>query len=452
MLPSYSISHTVIVKQFLFIVGFNELAMGLGNGWLAPTLKKLQDTTEEIPLTIEQCSWIGSLHEFGRFFGPLFLAVILDKVGRKVLLIICAIIFFLMWLVLLYTKSVAILYVTRFVFGIGIGICDVTSSIYLGENCSPKYRGIFSSITVISFYVGMLLEFLLATYLSYKTVIIINLIVALIGLLSSFLLKETPHFSMLRENFEDAGITLQWLKGSVLWNDVHDEFEKIKQNVAEEKCKSSFYELYSTPANYKSIIIGFVLNLLVMSTGYATIIAFASLIFPSSASLTPYGFTIFYGIDQLIAVCVSIFVIERFDRRVLILFSFSMFAIAHACTAGLYYFHDGVSPQAYPWLIFSTVTAYGSIYTFVYPVIHIIRGELFPQSVRAIGSCLAIMSHAGMGFLSAKTFLMVNVYLGIYTNFIIFSIVSIVGFVYTYFFLPETRGKSLLDIQKSFAK
>ncbi|XP_065216379.1 facilitated trehalose transporter Tret1-like [Planococcus citri] len=434
-------------------VGFNELAMGLGNGWLAPTLKKLQDTTDEIPLTIEQCSWIGSLHEFGRFFGPLFLALILDKLGRKILLIFCAFVFFAMWLVLLYTKSVTVLYVTRFIFGIGIGICDVTSSIYLGENCSPKYRGIFSSITVISFYVGMLLEFYLATYLSYETVIIINLIVALVGLLSSFFLKETPHFLMLRENFVDAGITLQWLKGSILWNDVHDEFEQIKHNVAEEKSKSSFHELYSTPANYKSITIGFVLNLLIMSTGYATIIAFASLIFPPSTLLSPYGFTIFYGIDQLIAVCVSIFVIERFDRRVLILFAFSMFAIIHACTASLYYFHDAISSsELYPWLIFSTVTAYGSIYTFAYPVIHIIRGELFPQSVRVVGSCLAIMAHSGMGFLSAKTFLMVDTYLGIYTNFIIFSGVSIVGFIYTYFFLPETRGKTLLDIQKLFVK
>lgn len=438
---------------FYFSVSFNEFTIGMGNGWLAPILKKLQHPSSEIPLSTEQCSWIGSLHEFGRFFGPLLSALLLDRIGRKLSLALCAVIYFFAWLILLFTQSVALIYAARFIFGIGIGICDVTSSIYMGENCTPKYRGIFSSISIIFFYVGMLLEFVLATYVSYRTINSINLGVAFLGILSTFLLKETPQYLIMKENYEDAGITLQWLKGTSLWNDVHNEFEQIKHNVAEEKSKKSIRELFSTRANYKSVTIGFVLNLLAMATGYATVIAYSSLIFIPSTALTSNGYTIFYGINQLIAVVLSVFVIERFNRRLLVLMSFSVFAILHACTAALYFYADGiVSSRWYPWMVFLTVTAYGSIYTLVYPVIHIIRGELFPQSVKAIGSCLAIMAHSATGFVTAKMFLVVASAYGVYVNFLIFSGVSVVAFIYTYFVLPETRGKTLIDIHKSFQK
>lgn len=299
----------------------------------------------------------------------------------------------------------------------------------------------------------MLMEFILSAHLSYKSVIIINLILSFLGLVSTYFLEETPHFFIIREKFEDAGITLKWLKGTPLWNDVQDEFQTIKNNVAEEKSKKSIQQLLSAPANYKSLIIGFMLNMLAMSTGYAAIVAFSSLIFVPSASLTSNAFTIIYGINQLIAVCISVFVIERFNRRNLVLISFSAFAIIHTVIAALYYYSDGISSsQFYPWLVFLSVSIYGSIFTFVYPVIYIIRGELFPQSVKAIGNCIAVMAHSATSFISAKMFLVIAFHYGLYVNFLLFSIISILAFVYTYFFLPETRGKTLIDIQKLFEK
>ncbi|XP_065220911.1 facilitated trehalose transporter Tret1-like [Planococcus citri] len=451
-----------VLHQTLAVIPvcLDEFTMGIGYGWLAPTLRQLEHNSTSVTseshffLTKDECSWIASLHSFGRAIGPILSAFLVDIIGRKFILIVHAVVAFLMWPFLL-NRSVYIIYLVRIIFGIALGMYEVANTVYIGENCSPKLRGILGSITAACFYAGVFVEFILTSYLSYDTVIIINTVIGALCLASILLLKEPAQFLLMKDREDEALKTLMWLKGTNDMAHVKPEFERIKQNVYVEKLKKfSPRTIFLSKANYKSITIVLIIYLITASTGYEAITAFASMAFSSSEMLTQDDFTILFGLLSLVAVCISSCIIERIDRRSFILISFSFCTLVLLCTTVLFYLHDNNVTEIanFSWLIFFTITSYATIYGAAYPAIYIIRSELFPLSVKAIGGCLSIIGNSVVGFVISNIFLVVAKDYGMYVNFLIFTIFSLITVIYIYFVLPETRGKTLIEIQELLEK
>ena len=205
----------------------------------------LEDPNSEVLATEEECSWMASLIQLGRAFGPVFTLLLLDILGRKYMLQIASGVFFIIWWAILFTRSIAILCATFFVFGLGIGICNSASAVYIGENSSPSLRGIFCSFAATSFYLGVLVQYVIAEYLSYHSLAVANLIMAFICLVSTLLFIESPQFLMLKDRFNKAEKNMMWLKGTKCKDDIVSEFEIIKTNVASEKLKKDSYKNYS---------------------------------------------------------------------------------------------------------------------------------------------------------------------------------------------------------------
>lgn len=208
--------------------------MGYGYGWTAPTLRKLEDANAEFSLNNEQCSWIGSLHELGRIFGPFLALFLVDRVGRQIALVICTVTVFAIWPVILLTRSVAVLYAVRFVFGVAIGINDVCSSIYVCENCNANLRSIMGSISIASFYAGELAEFAIATFLPYQTVAIVNTILTFLALSCILANTETVQYLIMKGNLKKAEKNFNWLRGRA---QTDGEFEKLKIFVEHENAE-----------------------------------------------------------------------------------------------------------------------------------------------------------------------------------------------------------------------
>lgn len=421
--------------------------MGYGYGWVAPTLRKQQDVNAEFALDNDQCSWIGSLHELGRIFGPFLALFLVDTVGRQKVLVFCTLTFFAIWPVIIFTRSVAVLYAIRFIFGVAIGINDVCSSIYVCENCNANLRGILGSISIASFYVGELAEFAIATFLPYQTVAIVNTILTFLALSSILVNTETAQYLIMKKNLEKAEKNFNWLRGK---EENDGEFQKLKLFVEDENAeKISFKDLFVNRIYYKPILLILVLCILMMMTGFSAVTSFVSIAFAESEMLTPNQFTTLFGFCQLVTVCLSPFFIEKFNRRTILLTSFGAIAVIHAVTAAFYYvISRGFAVPYSSWFIFGTITVYAMVFSFgLHPIFYTVRGEMFPQNIKVIGGCIGVVGHSLMGFFSAKLFLMVADTFGIYVNFLIFGFCGAAAVLIVYRWIPETRGKTLAEIQ-----
>jgi hypothetical protein len=242
-----------------------------------------------------------------------------------------------------------------------------------------------------------------------------------------------------------------WLQGGGKHYSAFNEIEKIKQNVLEEKAKKkSLSALLSAKGNLKSVLIVMGLYLLSTTTGVSAMTAYASMMFPPSDHLTSNEYTILYGAAKLVAVIVSLFVIEKFNRRSLLIVSFLICSFCNGSAYVLYYFDErNHQITFFPWLIFGAITLYSSIFAFVYPALYVIRGELLPFSVKTVGGSVAVIVQSSTSFAISKTFFPIEQYFGKETNFLIYFVMSLVTTIYIYFVLPETRGKALVDMRKS---
>ncbi|KAM7249483.1 hypothetical protein ACFE04_025392 [Oxalis oulophora] len=384
--------------------------VGVEVGWLAPMLVKLKNDDTLKP-TDEDLSWIASLHDFARIFGTLFTAIFLDRIGRKILL------------------------------GISNGISDVVSSIYLAENCSPQIRGVISSLYPLFFYIGLIVECILATYLSYKITAVINTSMCFLALSSCFFLKETPYFLAMKGRDETAEQNLMWLRG----NDypasrIKEEMSKIQQHIQLEKAKkSSLVTLVTSPENYKSILIVVIFYILFMATGCTAIMAYASMILQSSIIFTANEYTIILNIFQLVSACISPFIMEKFNRRTMILYSVFLMGVSHMLTFAIFSSKSIIGSGFFPWLLFASISLYLIPYSMSYPAVFIIRSELIPTSVRAVGGSLTIVVHSLIASVVVRIFSPITMFYGIEFNFLIYLIACTMTFVYAFLFLPETR-------------
>lgn len=429
--------------------------MGIGCGWLAPAIKRLlQDSSGEISANSDEASWIASLYDFGKMLGSILTMTILDILGRSFMLRTGSALILLTWLVVIFTKSAPILVFARFAYGIAVGICDVVCAIYLGENCTPKIRGISCCLSVFSFFFAVLLAFVLGTYLPYTITSIVSAIISSVCLLSGILLVESPHFLTIRGKFDKAEGNLMWLRGSQNTEQVRQEYESIKVNVEFEKQKKSSYkELFAKSANLKSLILVLVISISQPATGSASIFSYISIMFPSNEFVTSNNFTVWFGTVQLISATVCVLVIEKVNRRSLALLSNFVFLLCHMGIAFFYYANDHSTMGKYnSWLIFILIGIYSLFQVATDSVFYLVRSELFPQSIKPIGCGLSIIAESVFDFVTVKAFLMIAETYGMYVNFVIYAIFSLLTFLFCYFALPETKGKSLIHIQHELEK
>lgn len=428
----------------MFVVYFCLLMSGINLGWLAPVLKKSENPDYGIFLTNDQKSWIAALQDPFKICGLIGGALFVDIFGRKKLLFISSIFNMSGWIAISLTKSITIMYISRLAFGVASGLEDLVSAIYICENGSPHYRGVFVTICGMCFSGGMITEIVLATYLSYYSVAIINVIIAFIQLLSFVLAKETPNFLIMNGQYEEAEKNYR----SLISNDKND-FMKLKENVLRVEESPHFTELFTKSPYYKSILTTITLTIIMFSSGYWSLIPFLSITFSSSSHLTSNEFTIIFSSIQFVSIVAASFLIERFKRRTILLLMFTGATTAHLCTSVLYYINLNISPVPnFPWLIFVTITSYSIMTTAgLFPILYVLRGELFPQKIKALGNCLAALVGSITVFLISLNFLKIVELLGYSFIFFLFSIICVIGFIFVYLFVPETKGKTLPQIQ-----
>lgn len=381
-------------------------------------------------------------------------ALLLDVVGRKALITGCALTYFFVWLGTASTSSVWIICWMRFLFGVACGTNNATNTIYLAEVSSPSLRAVFGTLILTLYYLGMLVEYAAATYLTYRVNAIVNTCLGFLTMLSVFFVVESAQFLLLKGEVEQAKRNFMWLKGVTDMKLVKEEFEQIQQNVQlEKRKKTSFRQMLTSPANYKSVLIVMFAYSLPDAAGYTAILTFSSIAFSSTATLTQNEFTILLGVAQFLVSWFPLLFVNRFGRRTLLISSYCAVTLIHVFAAALYYVDEHVQRiQYFPWIIFSTVALFVAITVLVYPAVFALRGELFPISVKAIGGCVVVFANSATNFVSTKVFLYVCAYYGMYANFISYAAISLVFVLLVYFCLPETRNKSLTEIQEELSK
>lgn len=419
---------------------------GTSFGWLSPTLQKYRNAGGDFSFTDDECSRMVAFQFFGVVFGCILLVLCVDRCGRNAMIYFSAILILLSWTCIAVTKIVILHLLTRFAFGISFGLVAALIPIYVAENSSPSVRGVFGSICLLFYYGGVLAGCILATYCAYETAAYIFMGISLINLSSTVLLREPAQYLLAKGRETEAEHRFFSLRGK---NDkTKEEFEDIKAKTAEEK--PQFFSFIIDSRFGKACTI----TSLSFLTGFPAMMSMVSLALRPTAQFSSNELSIFLYLLQAIGGLVSPLIIDRFRRRTLWISSSILILIVHCSTAFLYFSEEkNLLIPNYEWLLFASITAYSVLFaTLTYSLGMVARAELLPQKFRSVGSASTIIVNALISSLIGHSFLWIANSFGMKMNFIYFAISSLAMLLYIYFYLPETKGMTLTEIEKMLEK
>lgn len=352
--------------------------------------------------------------------------------------------------------SFEMLIIGRFVVGIFSGFCTGLVPMYIGELAPTAYRGALGTLNQLGIVVGILigqifgLDVILGSATLWPLLLGMTVIISVIQCALLPFCPESPRFLLImkKEN-EKAEIILQKLRGT---QDVASDLEEMKEEgrrMAEEK-PVSFIELFRSRQYRQPIIIAIVLQLSQQLSGINAIFYYSTNIFTEAKVPNPVYATIGAGVVNVVFTVVSLLVVERAGRRTLHLTGLGGMAVfALIMTIALRLKDDAIG-----WSYVSIVAIFGFVAIFEIgpgPIPWFIVAELFSQGPRPAAMAVSGCCNWTANFLVGMLFPYAAEGCGPYV-FLIFMVLLIIFFIYTFFKVPETKGRTFEEIAKIFQR
>lgn len=388
--------------------------------------------SSEFHLAPLQQGHVASVILLGAILGALASGYLADRFGRRTALIFSACIYFLTALGTFTAGSFYALIFLRFVTGLAVGLTSMLVPIYLAEIAPPAKRGAFVTCYQFSITVGTLIAYFvnLLADADWRMMFYLTAIPAGLQLISLFFFPESPQWLMGHGKVTEAAKVIDRIGGEL------SKPDKISQG-----------NLFSSRYLFL-IAIGLVLSAFQQFSGINAVVYFAPKIFSeagfSSSKDTLYA-TLLVGIVNVIATFLTIFFIDRYGRRKLLLVSQS------GVLATLLILILGFATENQ----FIDLISVGGVVLFVFlyslglgPIVWVLISEIFPLSVRAKALSLCTFVSWLSNYLVVLTFPQLLSSIGNAWTFSIYGILSLVALLFYVWNIPETKGKSLEELEK----
>lgn len=418
-------------------------------GWPSPALPILLSPDSPIPITQEEGSLVATIQEYGNIVGDILAVFIVDKIGRKNSILLSAPLFFVGWLLIAETQSLAILYIVRFSAGVTDGLIYTALPMYLGEISHPNIRGLLGSVLQVSFVFGLLVYDILGSLVSLKIATYVAATIPILQLVTFAFMPESPYYLIMKEKNKEAERSLMKLNNGKMDDTLNEIIESVKDD--KEKETAGILEIVKTKANRKALMITFGLRFFQQFTGISAINFYIQSIFvDADLGISASMVSIIYFLLQFVMCFAVTAIIDRTGRKPLLIFSLIGTGIADAVLAAYFFWSQG-DDHSDSWMKFIPVVAI-LCYVVIFnvglastPMVFI--SELFNTRVKAVAICAADIYFSLLIVLVSTYFQRTKDSFGIHVPFISFTLFCFLGAVFVYYLVPETKGMTLEQIQ-----
>ena len=397
----------------------------------------------------------------GCLIGAMVCGTLADRIGRKKLLIVSALVFFFSAIATGIANDFAVFLLARFFGGIGIGIASGLSPMYIAEVAPTKIRGKLVSLNQLTIVLGILaaqiINWLIADpipesygameiaqswngQMAWRWMFWAAAFPAVAFFILATMIPESPRWLAMKGKDDAAFAVLSKIGGA---DYAYEELQAVKEANSRETGQAGLKTLFSKPYR-KVLLIGVVVAFFQQWSGTNVIFNYAQEIFQSAGySIGDVLFNIVVtGIANVLFTFVAIFTVDKWGRRSLMKLGAGGLCGIYLILGICYYFQiTGV------FMIVLVVAAIACYAMTLGPVTWVLLAEIFPNRVRAVAVATSTFALWVGSSTLTYTFPLLNVSLGSYGTFWIYSAVCLAGFLFVSFILPETKGKSLEELE-----
>ncbi len=427
----------------LYVAALGGCSVGLQSGIISGALPFL---TKQYELSYAHQGFIVSVLLIGAMFGVAISGWIADRFGRLKGLFLQAILFCIGTLLVVSAQSLLDIVLGRLITGVAIGIVSSLVPLYLSE-ISPDYcRGRFVAMYQFFVAIGFLLAYAVNAVFSssggWRFMFAIGFLPCVLQLGCLIFSPESPSWLLSKGLKAQAELAFEKLRSDRLWK---GSMDASTQPISSPKT-AGFLEMLQNPRIRKVVGLGIILNMFQQITGVNMVLYYSPKIFQavgfSSLHLAILA-SIAIGMVNLISTGLSLRLIDKMGRRSLLFISLSGMAFFLL----IFSFIIGLGSNILHWIgLFCLIGYMGCFAIGLGPVTFVVTAELYPLAIRGRAISLAIGSNWVFNYLLSFSFPLLLASVGIGSVFALFTLFTCIALLFIYFFIPETKGKSLSQI------
>lgn len=451
-------NHKIYLGLITLVASLGGLLFGFDVAVISGVLPFIE---KQFHLTPLEEGWFVSSALIGCIIGVAFSGDLSDKIGRKKLLFIAAILFLFSAIGCSLLYQLHWLILARLTGGVGIGIASIIVPLYLSEIAPAAIRGRLVTCYQLAITVGILMAYitnsLLLSYSAHNALTAasglidlvyikevwrgmfsIGIVLALLFLGGLFFVPESPRWLIKKGHFRAGYAVLNKI------NNGKDELiiNGIEGDVAAES--SSYRDLLS-PKLRKAMLLGILLPLFSQLSGINAIIYYGPSILTDAGIAMSNSFLgqILFGLANLIFTFIAIWKVDNWGRRPLYLMGTIGATLSLFATGILFYM--GLTSSI---LLIISVTVFLACFAFsIGPLKFVVASEIFPTNIRAKALAVSIMVMWVADTIIGQLTPILLKQAGAAATFWVFAFFCLVAFITVYKLLPETKGKSLEEIE-----
>nr|CAH7760384.1 unnamed protein product [Callosobruchus chinensis] len=329
------------------------------------------------------------------------------------------------------------------------GLSFTAVPMYLGEIAEPKIRGLLASVCPVSVVFGVLLINALGAYMPLQTSAYIGAAIPVILLITYSWMPESPYFHVMKGDIEGARRSLEIFRGT---RDVDEELQRISEAVKQQnENKGSMFDLFTVKSNRKGLMIILGLRGFQQLSGTTAIIFYCKTIFEQSENfISSSTGTLIYFSVQLVLSAVSSVIVDFAGRRPLLIVSITGTAISLLIQGIYLYFNicTDIDMTRYSFIPIVALLSFVIVFsTGLQTIPLLMMGEIFPTDVKAFALCLMDFYYSLIVTFISKFFHWSKKEYGLHVPFLTFFACCLIGLFFIIFLVPETKGKTLEEIQ-----
>jgi SP family sugar porter-like MFS transporter len=410
--------------------------------------------------------WLVSCAIIGCIIGAMLSGYLSDRFGRKRPLILTALVFIISAIGTGASGSIGSFVFFRIVGGVAIGLASNLSPMYIAEVAPENIRGRFVSLSQLTIVIGILLAQTANWWIAdpvpsdssnqmiveswngrwgWRWMFWAENVAALMFFILMFLVPESPRWLAKNQRFDESSQVLQKIGGLEF---ARKSLDDIKATISNKVSKTGFRDLLA-PELRTVLTIGIVLAVLQQWCGINVIFNYAEEVFEAAGyDVSDILFNIIItGSVNLVFTFIAIYTVDRLGRKALMMIGTGGLAVI--------YLFLGIAYQTqlsgWPMLVM-IVVAIACYAMTLGPVVWVVLSEIFPNRIRGIAMSVGTMSLWIACFVLTYTFPILNNIFNTSGTFWLYAVICLAGFVFVYRVLPETKNKTLEELEQILIK
>ncbi|KAL3680656.1 hypothetical protein R1sor_023612 [Riccia sorocarpa] len=441
----------VYISTFTAVMGI--AAQGFLMGYTSPVQKAMIDS---LNLSVSEFSVFGSLITVGAMLGSIVSGQLGDWLGRKGAMVVATLPIIVGSALIAVAESKMPLYIGRLLSGAGAGIFSFIVPLFIGEIAPRHLRGTLGTMQQLANTLGIGLVYLGGLFINWRYLAASGIIPCLLCLVGITLIPESPRWLAKKEKAEELEAALKKLRGDKY--DVSKELAEMQQTVEAAKLepKAKFRDLFRRRLA-RPLIAGVGLQFLQQFSGINGVMLYASTIFSRAGVSNANMASLALGGLQVVMTVAAAGLMDKAGRRLLLMVSASGMALSSFLVGFTFYLTD-VEEHSYSrgMNVFIDILALASLLVYIAafslgmgPIPWLLLGEIFPSQVKGAAGSMATLTNWSCAWIVTLAFN--NVFEWSPAGaFWIFAVACVSTVFFVVLFLPETRGRTLEEIEASF--